>query len=154
MKLRLSLYRMTYTFIIAAIVAAALLFGSLFWLFLDPVLTGKAWTWQQWTVIAVFLASTVFFYVFTILQNYYILERKYILVHRFKKEMYYYFSEIVYIDEAYSKKHKMVLFVTNRGDVRYLTFDREGKVYDAMLERCQNLLDFDTLKARYPNIKL
>lgn len=154
MKLRLSLYRMSYTFAIAALIAAVLLFGALFWLFLDPVLTGHPWTWQQWTVIGVYIASTIFFYVLTIMQNYYVLERKYILVHRFKKEMYYYFSDVVYIDEHYSKKHKMILFVTTRGDVRYLTFDRQGKIYEAMLDRCQNLIDIETLKVRYPNIKL
>lgn len=121
----------------------------LFWLFLVP-----DWDWQQWTVIAVFIISTIFFYVLTIFQNYYILEKKYVLVHRFKKEMYYYFSDVIYIDEKYSKKHKMILFVTNRGDIRYLTFDRKGILYETMLDKCTNLIDEGTLKIRFPNIKL
>jgi hypothetical protein len=140
---------MTYTFIAAMLLGALLVFGALFWLFLEPV-----WTWQQWTVIAVFIGSTIFFYVLTIMQNYYVLEKKYIKVHRFKKEMYYYFSDIVYIDEEYSEKHKMILFVTSRGDIRYLTFDRKGLVYQAMLERSNNLIAKETLNIRYPNIKL
>ncbi|MDY0177652.1 MAG: hypothetical protein GX807_00070 [Erysipelotrichia bacterium] len=150
MKLQLSLFRMTYTFLIAAVLGAALVFGALWWLFLDS----GAWDWRQWTVIAVFAASTIFFYILSILQNYYILERKYVLIHRFKKEMIYYFSDVIYIDEKYSKKHKMILFVTNRGDVRYLTFDKKGVLYQAMLERCSNLVDFETLKFRHPNVKL
>jgi len=149
MKLHLSLFRITWTFFIAAVVGAGIIFGMLFWLFLVP-----DWDWQQWTVIAVFIISTIFFYVLTIFQNYYILEKKYVLVHRFKKEMYYYFSDVIYIDEKYSKKHKMILFVTNRGDIRYLTFDRKGILYETMLDKCTNLIDEGTLKIRFPNIKL
>lgn len=149
MKLHLSLFRITWTFFIAAVIGAGIIFGMLFWLFLVP-----DWDWQQWTVIAVFIISTIFFYVLTIFQNYYILEKKYVLVHRFKKEMYYYFSDVIYIDEKYSKKHKMILFVTNRGDIRYLTFDRKGILYETMLDKCTNLIDEGTLKIRFPNIKL
>lgn len=140
---------MTWTFLIAAVVGAGLIFGSLWWLFLEP-----GWDWRQWTVIAAFIISTIFFYVLTIFQNYYILEKKYVLVHRFKKEMYYYFSDIIYIDEKYSEKHKMILFVTNRGDIRYMTFDRKGIVYKTMLDKCTNLIDEDSVKIRFPNIKI
>lgn len=149
MKLRLSLFRMTWTFLIAAVIGAGIIFLMMWDLFIN-----SGWDWRQWTVISAFIVSTIFFYVLTIFQNYYILEKKYVLVHRFKREMFYYFSDVIYIDEKYSKKHKMILFVTNRGDIRYLTFDRKGILYETMLDKCTNLIDKESVKIRFPNIKL
>lgn len=93
------------------------------------------------------------FYIISILYNFYIVESKCIIVHRFKKVLYYYFNDIVYIDKQYSEKHKMILFVTNKKDVRYLVFDSKKLVYETMLEKCHNLLTYEQLIAKYGEIK-
>lgn len=148
MKLFISPLKIILTFLISSLVAAFLLFG----LFYKSFLT---WPWDiiPYCVIAIWLALSIIYLILSLKANYYVLEDKYVCVHRFKKEMYYYFKDVVYIDEIYSKKHKTIRFVTNRGDIRYLTFDKENKLYPIFLKKCKNILNYDELMIKYPNLK-
>lgn len=75
------------------------------------------------------------------------------MVHRVGKPLLYKYKEVVYIDRAYSEKHKTVAFMMNSGAVRYLTFDKEGKIYDEMIKKCKNVLSDEEFHERYKNIK-
>lgn len=148
MKIRQNPLRITLTFIGAMLLCGALIFSFLFPIFLD-----WPWDFRQYIIIFLWLISSVVFYIISILYNFYIIESKCIIVHRFKKVLYYYFNDIVYIDKQYSEKHKMILFVTNKKDVRYLVFDSKKLVYQTMLEKCHNLLTYEQLIAKYGEIK-
>lgn len=148
MKIRQNPLRITLTFIGAMLLCSALIFSFLFPIFLD-----WPWDFRQYIIIFLWLISSVVFYIISILYNFYIIESKCIIVHRFKKVLYYYFNDIIYIDKQYSEKHKMILFVTNKKDVRYLVFDSKKLVYQTMLEKCHNLLTYEQLIAKYGEIK-
>ena len=148
MKVYQNPLRMTITFIIASLFCALLIFSFLFPIFLD-----WPWDFRQYLIIALWLVSSVVFYIISIKFNFYIIESKCIIVQRYKKTMYYYYNDIVYIDEEYSKKHKMVLFVTNKKDVRYMVFDRKQEIYKTLLNKCHNLLTYEQLIAKYGEIK-
>ncbi len=148
MKVRQSLLRITLTFIAVALFLALLIFSMTFSLFLT-------WPWVSgcYIIIGLYLASSIVFYILTIKYNYYIIEKKCIIIRKYNKNLYYYFDDIIYIDEEYSKKHKMILFVTNKKDVRYIVFDRKKIVYDTMMNKCKHLLTYEELMAKYGEIK-
>jgi hypothetical protein len=58
------------------------------------------------------------------------------------------------IGDTFSEKSKTICFVTNKGHVRYLTFDKEGVLYEMMKAKCSNRLDEETFKTNYPKIKI
>lgn len=148
MKLRIHPLKIAITFAIVALVAAIMIFGACILIFLD-----WPWDWRQPTIIALWFVSSIVFLYISLTQNYYTIENKCIVHHRFKKELYYYFKDIVYIDHNYAKKHKVIQFVTQRGDIRYITFDSKGLIYETMCKKCKNLLDYETLKENYPNLR-
>ena len=69
------------------------------------------------------------------------------------KAFQYYFSEIIYVDEKWSEKHKTVLFYQKDGRSRFLAFDKNGEIYQAILERSP-LLSREEFIQRFPNVKL
>ena len=105
-------------------------------------------------VILVFVAVSVLMLVLSLKRNFYVIENKYIVVVRSFKNMYYNYSDVVYIDKEQSERRKILCFATNRGDARYLPFDKNGEIYKIMLKRCNNLLSEEEFKLRYPNVKL
>ena len=68
--------------------------------------------------------------------------------------MYYYYNDVVYIDEAQTEKRRVLCFATNKGHARYLPFDKYGEIYKAFKNKCHNLLSQEEFRIRYPNIKL
>ena len=149
MKVKVDIKRTIRLFIIMDLIFAALLFLSCINLFLftkfGPI---------QIMVILVFVAVSILMLVLSLKRNFYIIENKYIVVVRSFKNMYYNYSDVVYIDKEQSERRKILCFVTNRGDTRYLPFDAHGEIYKVMLKRCNNLLSEEEFKRRYPNVKL
>ena len=148
MKLKINPTRIIVSFIFASLFVGAALFGICYHMFLF-----ETWDWRQITIIVFYVVSTIGFLLFALLSNYYILERKYVEVHRFKKVLVYSFSDIIYIEEEKSKKEKVIHFYTRQGHTRYLTFDQKGLLYKAMLEKCQNRLTKEEFYTKYPNVK-
>ena len=68
--------------------------------------------------------------------------------------MYYYYTDVVYIDKKQSKRKRVFTFCTNKGHARYLPFYKEGKIYKTMISRCHNLLSEEEFKEQFPNVKL
>lgn len=128
--------------------------GLLFFgLFTNHFLT-LPWNFIPYLIIAVWLIGGVILYIFTIKYNYYILHKKYFIVKKYNKELTYNFSEIIYIDEEQSEKSKTICFVTDKQHVRYLSFDKEGVLYQVMLAKCTNRMDKETFFEKHPNIKI
>ena len=149
MKLPVDRKRTIITFLVADLIFAVLLFVSCIYLFLF-----QKWGIYQWLIIALFIVVSAFMLVLSLTRNFYVIESKYLVVVKGNKNMYYHYTDVVYIDKAQSEKKRVLTFVTNKGHVRYLPFDKEGKIYETLLNKCHNLLNEDELYSRYPNIKL
>ena len=65
----------------------------------------------------------------------------------------YYFSDMTYIDEKWSKKHRTLLFYDKSGHRNFLTFDREGIIFQHALENARPLSRED-FAIRFPNVRL
>ena len=149
MKVPVDRKRTIITFIIADLVFAALLFLSCIYLFLfQPFGT------VQICIIGVFVIISVLMLVLSLTRNFYVIENKHLVVVKGTKEMYYEYNDVVYIDKAQSEKRRVVCFFTNRGHSRYLPFDKEGKIYQTMCNKCHNLLSEEEFKEHYPQVKL
>ena len=149
MKIPVDRKRTIITFLIADLIFAVLLFLSCIYLFLF-----QAWGVTQWLIIAVFVIFSVFMLVMSLTRNFYVIESKYLVVVKGNKNMYYDYADVVYIDREKSEKKKVVTFFTNKGHSRYLPFDKDGKIYKTMVNKCRNVLSEEEFHIRYPNVKL
>ena len=124
MKLPVDRKRTILIFIIADLIFAALLFLSCINLFLF-----QEWNALQFGIIGLYVFISVLMLVLSLTRNFYVIENKYLVVVKGRKEMYYNYSDVVYIDDEQTKKRKVLCFVTNKGHVRYLPFDKDGQIY-------------------------
>lgn len=149
MKVKVDIKRTIGLFIIVDLIFAALLFLSCINLFLFTKFGAI-----QILVILVYVGVSILMLVLSLKRNFYVIESKYLVVVRSFKEMYYHYSDVVYIDKEKSEKKKVLCFVTNKGHARYLPFDAKGEIYKVMLKRCNNLLSKEDFEKRFPNVKL
>ena len=149
MKVKVDIKRTIGLFIIVDLIFAALLFLSCINLFLFT-----KFGVIQILVILVYVGVSILMLVLSLKRNFYVIESKYLVVVRSFKEMYYHYSDVVYIDKEKSEKKKVLCFVTNKGHARYLPFDAKGEIYKVMLKRCNNLLSKEDFEKRLPNVKL
>ena len=85
--------------------------------------------------------------------TYYILNDSRVIHVRLGKEVSYEWSHIVYIDQEWSEKHKTLDFFLESGKECYLSFDKEGKLYEYALRNCR-LLEQEEFAQRYTKYKL
>lgn len=148
MKVKISFARTLKMWLITLFVGAIAFFCMFFKFFTSP------WEWGQILFVTVYLFIMVLLLIAHSQFVYYEIYKKYVVVKKFNKEIVYNFKDIWYIDHKDSEKSKTVCFVTKFGHIRYLTFDKEGLIYKAMLEQCTNLLTLEEIKAKFPNIKI
>ena len=149
MKLPVSRKRTLITFAIADLIFAVLIFISCFSLFVL-----QEWGAIQFVIIGIFVILSTIMLVLSLTRNFYVIESKYLVSVKGYKEMYYHYKDVVYIDKAQSEKKRVLCFYTNKGHMRYLPFDKDGKIYEAMCNKCHNLLSDEEFHAQYPNVKI
>ena len=149
MKVPVDRRRTILIFIITDLLFAAALFLSCMNLFLF-----QKWGVLQILIIALFVLTSVGMLLLALLRNFYVIESKYLVQVRAWKEAYFHYNDVVYIDKEQAEKKRTLAFYTNKGHVKYLPFDRNGEIYQAMLKRCNNLIDKETFKKRHPDVKI
>ena len=149
MKVTVDIKRTLTIFFIVDIIFAVLLFLSCVNLFLFT-----KFGVLQVLIILLYVGVSIIMLVLSLKRNFYVIENKYLVAVRGFKNMYYHYSDVVYIDKAQSEKKRVLCFYTNKGHVRYLPFDKNGEIYKVMIKKCHNLLDDEQFRAKYPNVKL
>ncbi len=149
MKVTVDKKRTIITFIIADLIFAVLLFLSCIYLFFF-----QEWGVIQYLVIGLYVFISVFMLVMSLTRNFYVIEKKYLVVVKGYKNMFYNYEDVVYIDKGQSEKKRVLAFVTNKGHTRYLPFDKEAKIYTTMCNKCHNLLSEEEFKERFPKVNL
>lgn len=149
MKVPVDRRRTILIFIIMDLLFAVGLFLSCMTLFLF-----QKWGVIQILIIILYVLTSIGMLVLSLVRNFYVIESKYLVQVRAFKEAYYHYNDVVYIDKEQSEKKRTLVFYTNKGHVRYLAFDRNGEIYQAMLKKCNNLLSKEEFKKRYPNVKM
>ena len=91
--------------------------------------------------------------VLSIRNTYYILNDSRVIHVRLGKEVSYEWSHIVFIDQEWSEKHHTLDFFLESGKECFLSFDKEGKIYEYALRNCR-LLEQEEFSIRYTKNKL
>ena len=99
------------------------------------------------------LGLTIFLIVISITQTYYVLSKNKIVHVKMGKVFEYEFKDIIFIDEEWSRKHKMLLFYKNNGHSYYLAFDKDGLIFEYALNY-SHLISEEEFINRFPNVKL
>lgn len=97
--------------------------------------------------------ASIFFCVLSIRQTSYELTSLKLVHTKMGKVNEYFWSDIIYIDEEFSAKKKMLLFYTKDGRDHYLAFDKEGLIYKKALEKC-HLVSKEEFIRKFPNKKI
>lgn len=133
-----------YLFLYFLVVTASYFPVAITW---PPTLT-HYFVFALWTI-----AFTIFIIIGLRLNSYEI--HKNTLVHiKGKERLNYNFADIIYIDEKHSRKHKTMLFYTNKGDERHLVLDPKGILLEKTLERAKNVVSYEEFRRRFPKTKL
>ena len=148
MKVRISATKIILMWLAVFVVFAGAIFLFSFNLFLST------WDYRQPLIVIAYSVAMIVILIVSILTQYYEINKKDITEARFGKKFVYFYSDIIYIDVEESKRSKTLCFVTKQGHVKYLTFDKEGKIFDAAISRCNSLISREELERRFPGIKI
>ncbi len=148
MKVKIPWLKIFLMWLIIFLVMAVIVFFMFFNLFLQQ------WSVIQPIIIAIYVLVMVAILMISINTHYYEINKKDITEAKFGKKFVYFYNDIIYIDEQESLRTKTLCFVTNRGHVKYLTFDKEGKIFKAATTKCNNLISLEEVKSRFPGIKI
>ena len=112
------------------------------------------WDYRQFLIIGIYVTVMVVILILSLNTQYYEINKKDITECKFGKKYIYFFSDIIYIDVEGSKRSKILSFVTSHGHVKYLTFDKDGKIFEAAINKCKNLITLEEVKRKFPGIKI
>lgn len=149
MKVKISTKKILFmwgaVFLLLAVVVS-LMFFNLFYL--------TKWDYRQFLIIGIYSLVMVAILIFSLNTQYYEINKKDLTECKFGKKFVYFYSDIIYIDVEGSKKSKILSFVTKYGHVKYLTFDKEGKIFEAAMNKCKNLISLEEVRGKFPGIKI
>ena len=148
MKVRIPALKILVMWIIVFFAFAGIIFLVSFNLFL------REWDFKQPLIISVYTVAMFAILAISLNNPCYEINKKDITEAKFGKKYTYFYSDIIYIDEEQSIKSKTLCFVTKQGHVKYLTFAKEGKIYDAAISKCKSLITREELERRFPGIKV
>ena len=148
MKVRIPATKILIMWAIIFVVFSGLIFLFFFNLFLST------WDFRQPIIISLYTIAMLAILAVSLSTQYYEINKRDITEAKFGKKYTYFFSDIIYIDEAQSVKSKTLCFVTKQGKVKYLSFDKEGKIYEAAITKCKSLITREELEVRFPGIKI
>ena len=130
--------------ILAAVVS--LMFFNLFYL--------TKWDYRQIVIVSIYSLVMIAILSISLSTHYYEINKRDITECKFGKKFVYFYTDIIYIDVEGSKRSKILSFVTVHGHVKYLTFDKDGKIFEAAMNKCKNLISLEEVRAKFPGIKI
>ena len=148
MRVKISAKKIILMWLGVYVLFAGIIFAFSFNLFLSK------WDFKQPLIISAYTIAMIVILIIAMTSQYYELNKKDITEARFGKKFTYFYSDIIYIDEEQSKKSKTLCFVTNKGHVKYLTFDKEGKIFEVAMSKCKSLISREELERKFPGIKI
>ena len=148
-KLRLNPWR-----IIAIFAVAFLIFEVIFYVSFQGI-NGGFWPLDKsfyFYTPALFVATCIFCYM-SLTQTYYEIQGAVFIHSKMGKVVEYTFNNIIYIDEEFSIKKKMLRFFTKDGKEHLLVFDKNAVIYETALKKCP-LISLEEFKRRFPDKKM
>ena len=151
LKLKLNPWRVLWIFIITFFILEAILYFSIQKWYLGD--------WFPFDDVAFYIYTpaliimTVIFCVLSIRNTYYMIDGTKIAHYKMGHCDEYPYANIIYIDEEWSKKHKMLHFYMKSGKSHTLAFDKEGLIFKYATEK-SHTLSREEFRLQYPNAKM
>ena len=149
-KLKVNPWRILIIFLMAFFVLELIFFFSF-----QGAKSGKLWPFDNsfyYYTSFLFIASAIFAYI-SITQTYYEIQGPIFIHSKMGKIVEYTFNNIIFIDEEFSEKKKMMRFYTRDGKEHLLMFDKNGVLYETALKKCP-LISKEDFMRRFPKIKM
>ena len=146
-KLKVSVWRMIMIFSILFLVMDAIFYFSFQHDHLWPFDTG----FYIYTPV-LFVSSGVFCFI-AIHSTFYKVDKHKLTHSKMGQVKEYYWKDILYINEEWSKRHKMLLFYMADGKDHYLAFDKDGIIFEYALKYSRMMSEEEFL-SRFPKAKL
>ena len=154
MIVRIHPWRVTWRYLLVYFIVFVIAFVSAISMFFALDANGNV-IWREFGIsqgifIAVFAVLFLTTYLMAIRGQYYIIENKYFIVRRLRKEYVYDYSNIIFLDVDESKRKKMVIFYTKKAGMKYLLGDKDSKLLDTLIKKCPNTLSREEFRRQYP----
>ena len=150
LKLKINPWRIILIFIVSFIVLEAV-FYSIFTPWYEGNFNPIGLPFFLYT--GILFGLSVAFCVLSINNTYYVVDAHYISHFKMGHEDRYPYTDIIFIDEEWSKKHKMLNFYLKSGKSRTLAFDKEGLIYKYAVEKVHQMSK-EEFQAKFPNIHI
>ena len=141
--------------IIAIFAVTYVVFELIFYFSFQGAVNGKLWPLDKsffyYTPI-LFVATAIFCYI-SLTQTYYEINGPVFTHSKMGKVVEYTFNNIIYIDQEFSEKKKMMRFFTKDGKEHLLIFDKNAELYKTALKKCP-LISLEEFQRRFPNKKM
>ena len=148
-KLKMNPWRIVKIFALAFVVFEAIFYVSF------QGANGVFWPFDKsfYFYTPALLAASVIFGVISLKQTYYEIEGATFIHSKMGKVVEYAFNNIIYIDQEFSERKKMMRFFTKEGKEHLLIFDKDWIIYKTALEKCP-LISMEEFLRRFPNTKM
>ena len=148
-KLRVNPWRIIKIYLLAFVVFELIFYFSF------QGANGKLWPFDNsfYYYTPLLLAATGIFCYMSLTQTYYEIDGAVFTHSKMGKVIEYTFNNIIYIDEEFSERKKIMRFFTRDVREHVLIFDKEAVLYKTALEKCPLISKEDFIR-RYPNVKM
>ena len=147
--------RLSNTKLVLLYIATFLVFEAIFFFSftIGSILDGYGLDLSFFIYTPILVVMSIVLCILSIKNTYYILNDVRVIHVRLGKEVSYEWSHVVYINQEWSEKHKTLDFFLESGKECFLSFDKEGQLYEYALRNCQ-LMDLEDFQIRYTKNKL
>ena len=141
--------------IIGIFAVAFLIFEAIFYFTFQGAVNSQLWPLDKsfFYYTPILLVATAIFCAISLTQTYYEIDGAVFTHYKMGKVVEYTFNNIIYIDQEFSEKKKMMRFFTKDGKEHFLIFDKNKVLYETALKKCQ-LITLEELQRRFPDKKM
>ena len=147
--------RLSNTKLVLLYIATFLVFEAIFFFSftIGSILDGYGLDLSFFIYTPILVVMSIILCILSIKNTYYILNDVRVIHVRLGKEVSYEWSHVVYINQEWSEKHKTLDFFLESGKECFLSFDKEGQLYEYALRNCR-LMDLEDFQIRHSKNKL
>ena len=141
--------------IIAIFAVTYVVFELIFYFSFQGAVNGRFWPLDKsfFYYTPILLVATAIFCYISLTQTYYEINGAVFTHSKMGKVVEYTFNNIIYIDQEFSEKKKMMRFFTKDGKEHLLIFDKNAELYKTALKKCP-LISLEEFQRRFPNKKM
>ena len=155
MKVKPSIWSITWRYLIVALIVVAAAFGMFFSVFFNVnqetgSISVAPWGVSHYIFVIVMGVSLIGIYIFSIISYYYVIEDKFFTVKRYGKAIDFDYRNIEFIDVDESQRKHQVIFYSTKGRMRYLLGDKKGLLLETLIKKCPKTLTLSEFRRKHP----